>query len=131
MERATEGVVSIVVGNETIPIRFTWRAIDQIATKWGDSWQNRLDSLGDQHLPDIVDLLAASTGRPADFWYEASPPVIPTIALLQRALSTAFFGLEGPPAENPRQDPKERSPWWRRIFGSGADGADQRTSSGD
>lgn len=130
MDRATEGVVSIVVGNETIPIRFTWRAIDQIATHWGDDWQHRLNSLGDQHLPDIVDLLAASTGRPADFWYDASPPVIPTIALLQRALTVAFFGLEGPPTENPLRDPKERGPWWRRIFGSGADGVARLKSSG-
>lgn len=109
---AKRGEVLLDVEGEQVTIRFTWAAIDRVSTKWGGDWQDRVNSLAfTRSLADLADLLEAGTGRPAEWWFEKSPPINEATAAVLDAVSYAFAGPGGPDPEGP-----PRAGWRARLL---------------
>lgn len=123
------GLYHVEAGGERIALRFDWHAIDRLATAWGDEWLTRIAAIRDgRNLADLGELLAAATDRPAAFWFDASPPINPTMAAVEAALTAAFqgHGYEKKTAERRRT----LAELFQLLIGHGSPPAATRPNSG-
>lgn len=115
------GATTIRVGEEEIALRLDYSALDKLEGEWGPGWHVKIDSVLAQSRPgDLALMLSVASGRPVDFWYRESPPIVPAVDALRRAVSLSFFGSEGPPDVDPPRRPRTMlARLWHRVFGRG------------
>ena len=100
------GEKNIILGGKNYVLRFTWRALAEIETKYGDN--------PNLFSPETVAFVAAAglkdnhPDMTAEHIMKLSPPVVPFAKDVQEALQWAYFGAEVVPV-TPGDEVKKKS----------------------
>lgn len=122
MDAPHEGRVSLVVNDETVFLRFDWRALSRLHGKFGAEWETEINrAIAEVDVAGLAILLGAGSERNPEWWIAASPPVVPTVAALRKALALSLWGpgMEPDEADPPPRPESRATNWWRRLFGRG------------
>jgi len=109
----------IEIGGERLTLLYDWAALSRIRAELGAEGQTKAVQ-GD--LDALATVVAHGLARRHPEWTvdrvrEASPAVMPTIAAVDGALLSAYFGPRGAPTEEaPPADPLSRTATlWKRL----------------
>lgn len=96
---AHTGDVYLDLGGVNYTLRFDWRALSKVKTQYGDEAILRLL---DQTPETIAGMLVCALERnhpeiTLDKILDVSPPITPVLQAIDKALSYAYFGPDGPP----------------------------------
>lgn len=131
-----EGAVSLDVWGESVRVRFDWRALSALRASLGDGWADRVETaFAEQDAVTMADILAAGSDRPAEWWLEASPPLVTSAAAARKALLAAFYGPTMAADPDPltaasRTKSSRIATWFAALFGRGARSAATLSRSG-
>lgn len=104
MTPAHDGTVSLDVWGQAVTLRFDWAALSRLRAAFGEGWADRIEAAFVEQDADAMALiLAAGSDKPAAWWLEHSPPLVPAGAAARKALLAAFYGpaLEPQPVDPP------------------------------
>jgi hypothetical protein len=116
MDNAYIGTADIKIGRQTLTLCFDWRALAAIKTRFGGKMD--LGSLITGTDPDALAALIAiglerhHPGWTAERVSDASPPLMPTVAAVEKAINYAYFGQAEPPKAEPANPPIRRLMRW-------------------
>jgi len=109
---------SLPLGGETVTGRFDWRALDRLRGAFGDQFEGKVSrAFADHDTATIAAVLEATTGEPAARWMDEGLPVLPTTAVLSKALERAYFGADGAPDALEGKTPPRKATWWHALSG--------------
>lgn len=115
------GTVTVEAGGETVALRFSWASMAALHGRFGKGWEGKVESVfADLDVDGIAAVLEAASDRPAAWWRQASPPVVPTARAASEALLLAFYGPGGEREANPLGPLPMLATAWRRLFVRGA-----------
>lgn len=102
-ENSYTGAVDMDAGNgETWTILFDYNALAAIRTAIG---ADPFRALAESDFDPFVQVLAIGSGRTVEEVNKASPPLVAAQEAVNRALTFAYFGADGPPDE-PEPEPE-------------------------
>lgn len=103
------------IGGKRLRLQFDWRALGAIKTAFGSAEIG--DLLRGDRPEALASMLAIGLARhhPEQWTVErildASPPVVPVVDALTKAINAAYYGPDGPPSEV-SQNPLRRIARW-------------------
>jgi len=111
-----------LAGEGDAALRFTWRGIAALRTRWGDDWEVKFrKTLNAGDTEGIAFLLATAAGYDEAYWLDKSPPLLPACEALNRALDICFLGAGGLPTR-PQEVLQLLTRFWRGTGdGSGSE----------
>lgn len=121
MENQITGDVEFNMGGKAYVLNFDWAALNSLKSKYNDDQLTEVlnGNMGDIQI--IAEVLADGLKKhhkditPADV-IKASPPLVPTIQALDRALSIAYWGAEiDDPDFGKEQEPEKKTPQNRKA----------------
>jgi len=111
MANPYRGEAPLVVGDETIELRLTWRTMGKMIARFGDEWDVELHkAFGVYDMETIADALAIASDRDAAFFLDASPPLIPVREAWTAAYNLFLFGVPSLEEEPQAQKEGETTP---------------------
>jgi len=105
----------ITINGDKYYLRFTWKALSEIETKFGDS-----PNLFNAEVVSNIAAIGMREKHPditAEKIMELSPPLMPFARDIQQALQWAYFGPEAIPKDDEKTKKKDRKQagFFRRI----------------
>jgi hypothetical protein len=110
MDNAFTGDVELALGDQRLTLRYDWKALAALRTRFGKGFMRKLDEVMMDAAEDpeaLADLVVAGLRRnhpevTVEAIMDQSPPVTEVIAAVSQALAFAFYGPAGPPKADPR-----------------------------
>lgn len=106
-DNAYLGESTVNLSGKAYTLVYTWRGLAEIQTKFGGNILKELFSgLSPLTVAEIIHI-GLKKNHPEitlDHVIDSSPPMIPTLQALDRALALAYFGADGIPTSEPAQD---------------------------
>ena len=98
------GEVIVDIGDKQMTLVYDWRALAEIKERLGTDGQVNAMNGDINALADLaaIGLMRHHKDVSASDIIDASPPVMPLVAIIDKALSASYFGPGGPPEENPQ-----------------------------
>ena len=125
----TGEVILPLPGEGDLVIRFTWRAIAALRSRYGEDWEVKFRlALNGANTQELAFLLATTAGKSEAYWLDKSPPLLPLCEALNAALEIAFLGAGDLP-ERPRTALQWLTQFWRDT-GRGSGSVETVSSSG-
>ena len=108
----TLGEKKVVIGGKDYCLRYTWRALAEVDTKWGSA-PNLFDT---SVLAGVAEagLRHRHPEMTAEKLMEISPPLAPLAMAVQEAIRWACFGDE-PVPESKKKATSRNDGWWSRF----------------
>jgi hypothetical protein len=115
-----KGEVKLDIYGEAFTVVYDWNALAVIKAKYE---LNIFDELFQKLSPDVLaDVLSAGLIKhhpemTSEAVFTLSPPIIPCIEAINKAISYAFFALEAPPkSENKEVAPVKKKTLFQKVF---------------
>lgn len=95
MTNKYKGVVDLELNGKTFEIRYTWSALSEIKSKYGDEVLANLFAADPTVLAGVLVLGIDDPELTVDYVLEVSPPLNDIVLKIDEALAVAYFGVDG------------------------------------
>ncbi len=113
---------TIILGGQPYALRYDWAALKQLRERVGIDFEARINRAAiDLNLEVVAETIAVGLSDPAmtaDAVFRASPPILPALEAVRRAMNVAFRGTEEAPVDRtarPPESPAARMTLWRKL----------------
>lgn len=112
MANTYRGAVRLRLGEQDCLLVYDWQALARLKTDLGDDVLSRIAGAGDPVLLSRILAIGLARHQPdlddPPTIMRLSPPYMPCVEAVHRAVNAAYWGPAGPPDEEPPPNPLQR-----------------------